>query len=298
MPAQPPMPLHIGSPATTGRVLTALGVLALSPDALLVRLVAADSWTIVWWRTVLAAVGVSVILIVRHRRKALRRVRESLAMPGLLVAPLFGTGTVCFVLSVENTAVANTLFLFAAAPPFGAFLSRAILKEHIRAETWIAAVAVLGGLALLFGDSFESGSLFGDACGLIAALCTSAAFVVLRRAGHANPMVLVAAGSAFAAVVATPWAAPASIEPLDALFLGLLGLVVLPVAFSLIFLGPRFIPAPEVGLLMLLEAALGPLWVWLVIHEAPSAQVAAAGVLIVLTLAVHSAVALRRSRSA
>lgn len=288
------MPFRIGSPATTGRVITALGVLALSPDALLVRLVTADAWTVVWWRTALTAAGIAALLAVRHRGAVAAHFRKSLRFPGVLVAPLFGAGTVFFVLAVSTTAVANVLVILAAGPLFGAFLSRAILKERIRAETWVASVAVLAGLVVVFGDGLAAGALFGDACALGAALCTTAAFVVLRRSREASPLVLVAAGSLIAALVVTPFAAPWSIDLVDAGYLGFLGLVVLPLAFALIFLGPRFISAPEVGLIMLLETALGPLWVWLVIGEAPSVRVAAAGALIVLTLAAHSLVALRR----
>ena len=280
-----------------GRVLTTVGVLALSPDALLVRLIDADSWTLVWWRTVLTGIGLTAVLLARHRRAVVARVRESLAFPGGLAAPLFGAGAVFFVLSVQNTAAANTLVLLAVGPLFAAFLSRAVLRERIRAETWVAAVAVLASLALLFGDSMAGGTLFGDVCAIGAALCASAAFVALRRAGAANPLVLVAAGSFAACLAATPAAAPLSIDATDALFLGLMGLVSLPLAFGLIFQAPRYISAPEVGLLMLLETALGPLWVWWALGEAPSPRVATAGVLIVTTLAAHSAVALRRARA-
>jgi len=288
------MSFRIGSPETTGRALTALGVIAISPDALLTRLVTADVWTVIWWRAALTALAIIAVLTIHYRGALAARVRESLSMPATLVAPLWGVGTIFFVLAVSNTAVANVLVIIAAGPLFGAFLSRVFLKERIRAETWIASFSILVGLIAVFGESFSAGSLFGDACALGTTLCATIAFVVLRRCENPSPLVLAAAGSLVAVILVTPAAEPWSIDLVDFGYLVVLGVGILPVAYALIFLGPRYIPAPEVGLIMLLETALGPLWVWLVIGEVPSMRVAASGALIVLTVAVHSVIAMRR----
>ena len=69
----------------------------------------------------------------------------------------------------------------------------------------------------------------------------------------------------------------------------LLGLVVLPTAFGLMAVGPRYLPAPEVGLLLLGETVLGPIWVWLVLGETPGSSTLTGGALVILTLALHGA---------
>ena len=70
-------------------------------------------------------------------------------------------------------------------------------------------------------------------------------------------------------------------------------LVVVPVAFTLLTLGPRYISAPEASLLMLLETALGPLWVWAVIGEQPGTLTLVGGGIVVTTLAAHAVWRLR-----
>jgi len=60
-------------------------------------------------------------------------------------------------------------------------------------------------------------------------------------------------------------------------------------------LAPRYITAPEVNLFFLLETILGPLWVWLVIHEQPSIETIIGGVVIISTIAVHSFLALKKT---
>jgi drug/metabolite transporter (DMT)-like permease len=80
---------------------------------------------------------------------------------------------------------------------------------------------------------------------------------------------------------------------LDLFYLFIMGAVMLPVASSLMFLGPRYIPAPEVSLMMLLETILGPLWVWLVIRENPGIYSIVGGTIVLLTLAVNTWLGLR-----
>ena len=72
------------------------------------------------------------------------------------------------------------------------------------------------------------------------------------------------------------------------IYLAVMGLIVLPLGFGLITLGPRYLPAPEVSLLLLLEAILGPFWVWLVVGENPGATVLVGGAIVIMTLAARN----------
>jgi drug/metabolite transporter (DMT)-like permease len=63
-----------------------------------------------------------------------------------------------------------------------------------------------------------------------------------------------------------------------------LGLLVLPVSLAMIGLAPRYLPAPEVSLILRLEALLAPLWVWLVLGEVPSRETLVGGSIILTTL--------------
>ena len=75
-----------------------------------------------------------------------------------------------------------------------------------------------------------------------------------------------------------------------------MGLFILPISFALITLGPRYLPAPEVGLLMLLETVLGPFWVWLLLSEESPLLTVVGNALVSATLAGHSAYQLHRNR--
>ena len=117
---------------------------------------------------------------------------------------------------------------------------------------------------------------------------------IVRHARAVNMIPAMAMSGVVGALVVWPLAAPAAVTGTDLVLLAVMGLIVLPVSFGAVTLGPRYIPAPEVSLLFLLETVLGPLWVWLVLSEDPGPRALLGGAVVVGTLLVHSAVALRR----
>jgi drug/metabolite transporter (DMT)-like permease len=69
------------------------------------------------------------------------------------------------------------------------------------------------------------------------------------------------------------------------------------IPFVLVTIAPRFITAAEVNLFFLLETILGPLWVWMVIKEQPSIQTIYGGVIIIITIGVHSLLAIKKTQT-
>tara|TARA_B110000014_G_C19730759_1_gene381606 strand:- start:373 stop:594 length:222 start_codon:yes stop_codon:yes gene_type:complete len=65
--------------------------------------------------------------------------------------------------------------------------------------------------------------------------------------------------------------------------------------FVLVTIAPRFITAAEVNLFFLLEVILGPIWVWMVIKEQPSIETIQGGVVIILAIAIHSFMSLKKN---
>ena len=86
-----------------------------------------------------------------------------------------------------------------------------------------------------------------------------------------------------------------SLEGNDIAIIPLMCIMCVAIPFVLITLAPRYITAAEVNLFFLLETILGPLWVWLVIKEQPSFETIVGGSIIVVTIAIHSFLALRKA---
>ena len=88
-------------------------------------------------------------------------------------------------------------------------------------------------------------------------------------------------------------AAPTAPPAADFVWLALNGVIVVPIAMGLITYGPKLISVPEVSLIMLLEAVLGPLWVWLVLAETPAGQTFAGGAIVITAVLVNAWLGLR-----
>ena len=275
-----------------GLALTFAGVLAVTPDTLLVRLVDTDPWTMVFWRSLGVAAGLTVIVRAVEGREGVRNIFR-FGPRRLLGAVLLVAVGHCFIWALALTAAANVLVVLAGSPLAAAVIGRLFLGEPVPRRTWAAAVAVAGGIAVIFADDLESGRFAGNLCAAVATVALAAYFVLLRSIRSASTLPVPIWGSLAAALTALPFASPFAVSETGVLWLALMAGLLLPAGVALISTGPRYIPAAEVGLLLLLETLLGPLWVWLGTGETPTPAVLAAGAVIVAALAMNSALGLR-----
>ncbi|MBF0251328.1 MAG: DMT family transporter [Alphaproteobacteria bacterium] len=291
------MSMRAWSDHAKGLALGLSGILVLTPDSLLVRLIVADQWTLLFWRGLLTFICMSAFV----------GVRDGWALPARFVAlgpakgfaaVLFAATTVLFVTSIRHTAVANTLVILSAAPIFAAVLSSLFLREHAPPRTWAAAVAGLGCIVHIVGGSLDGASLVGDGAAVLLSLSLAAYLVILRHARAEDVFVVVAASGLINALVALPFVPTLALSANDWIAMGILGCVVLPVSYALLGAAPKYLPAPEVGLVYLLETVLGPYWVWLVLDEAPPERTLAGGAALIIVVALHAAAGTRRRPAA
>lgn len=277
-----------------GITLCAIGVVVISPDALIVRTVDADAWTTVAWRGVFTTVGTVFLLLFLRPSTGGRSWRPT--TPHLFAGALFAAASIAFVSALDRTDAASVLVIIAAGPLIASVLGRVFLHQRAAARTWLTGLAVVAGLALILGGSVGQGDVDGDLLALAGATCFAGYLTVSRAARPADMTPAIAVGGVGAALVgllagADPW-----IGGRDLLLLALLGIVILPVSLTLITRATHHVAAPEVNLVALLETLLGPLWVWLAVGERPSGEVLAGGLLVVGAVTIHSALALRAER--
>lgn len=285
---------HGLSTHTYGLLITVLGVLILCPDTLLIRLVQAEGggqWTIAFWRGILTAVGLMVFYRMAEGGGSLKlffRVDRWVIAAALTM----GIQALAFILSVANTSVANTLIIVATGPLFTALFAWAFLSERPPLRTWVTIVVAFVGMLVIFYHDLGSVSLLGDALALVTAVGLGITFVIVRHRKAVNMMPAMSIGKLGSAIAVFPLAAPFDMTATGLGLMFLLGLVILPLSFGLLTLGPRYIPAPEVSLLLLLETVLGPLIVWLAINETASASTIVGGLIVLAALAGNAAVGL------
>lgn len=270
------------------------GIILLSPESLLIRLVEVDRWTLLFWRGALMCVGLLAASVILARSTA---VIGAIGSAGVLVAALFGIQTVLFIVSITNTEVANTLVAVSAAPLFAAIYQRVFFGQRIGRRLLAVITVAMLGIGIMVSGSLGRGNVWGDLAGLGAAAGLGGSFVVIGRHRDRTMVPAMALGGLVAALLALPLASPLTATTSDFRYLAISGLVVLPLGFGLLAVAPRYIAGAEVALITLLEAVLGPLWVWLALREVPAPAAVVGGTMVIGALAVNSAAMLRASRT-
>ena len=278
-----------------GLTLAVVGIVVLSPDSLLIRLIETDVWTLLFWRGLLSALALGAFIALRYGAGTASAF-AAIGRLGVVGAVLMAGGTALFVISIRLTSVANTLVILSAAPLFSAILSRVFLGEAVPRRTWAAVVAVFAGIAIIFAGGLGDGALLGDLAAVGAALTSAGAFVAFRRARAADMAPAVVLMGLVLTLGVAPLATPLAVDPGSVAYVLVLGAVVAPISFALLATAPRYAPAPDVMLVTLLEAILGPLWVWLVLAEVPPRETFLGGAVILGTLILRAAAGLRQSR--
>lgn len=276
-----------------GVILVAAAAICWSSGGAIARMIEADAWTTVFWRSAFGALALFAYLLWRDRGRTFTLFRE-MGWPGVAVAVCFATASTSFVYALTLTTVANILIIQSTAPFVAAVLARFLLNERVRLQGWITILVALAGVTIMVSDSVSRGSFVGDILAGLIALSFSAAVVIVRRHSEVRMTPAACLAAVFAGLVALPLAAPLSPSAEDMAFLALFGAGQLGIGLVLFVTGTRLIPAAEAALLSVLETILGPIWVWLFFAENPGERAIIGGLIVLAALIVHTAMDLHR----
>ena len=281
-----------------GVLIVAAGALLYAPDSLMLRLMNMEQWPTVFWRGLLGGTVVTLAYFAVYRGDLWRR-WTSLGAPALWFIAVYVITTFCFVYAVRETSVANTLFIVSISPVFSALISWTALGERPDRRTVRTIILALIGVGIIASGSDEGGpnSLDGDLAALGAAFFLASSFVISRSVRPKSMSPLVGPAGLASALVALPLVADFSIPDGSLWPLLAMGLFIMPLATWCLTTGPRLIPAPEVSLLMLIEAVFGPLIVWWALSEYPGDLTLIGGAVILGALAWSSVERLKTGKS-
>lgn len=276
-----------------GYLITFLGVMWLSPDALVLRLIGAEAFTIIAFRGGLSVVTLGLFLLWR----------DGGAAPGkliwggwrlLAVATMYGLNSAFFVSAIEHSSVADVLVILAATPLVAAVLGWFVLGEVPSRNTGIAILLGAAGVAVSTTGGISGGSTIGMAFAVGTTVLLAAQFTALRKWPMVDNVAAVLIGSIGMGVLGWTLGDPLSLTGGPLFWAIILGLFLTPVAFTLVTVGPRYLTSAEVSLMMLLETTFGPLWVWLALGEVPARTALIGGAIVVIAVCVASYSAFRR----
>ena len=277
-----------------GSLLAFIGVLFITPDSLLIRLSEIETWGLLFYRGFIPFIAVLLGLILFYKSNFFKALLN-IGYTGIFYAISFSVCNVTFIISIQNTNVANTLVMIATAPMLSAILGAIVLKEPPDKKTWISIIITFLAVIYIFFDSLKLGNFYGDILGFITAIGLAVGAITIRSAKSKNLVPAAVIGKLFVAVFALFFIESFMLENKDLIIVPLMCILCVAIPFVLVTIAPRFIPAAEVNLFFLLETIIGPIWVWLIIKEQPTLETLHGGFLIITTIAVHSFLKLKNS---
>jgi drug/metabolite transporter (DMT)-like permease len=289
-------PPATGASERWGSLLVFLSALMWSFGGVIARFIdTQDNWTVVFWRSVWAAAFLIGFMLWRDGWRGTVTLFRGMGLPGLAVAACFAAASTTFIVALSYTTVANILLMQAGVPLLAALLAWILFRETVSTATWMAIAAVIAGVAIMVSESLGGAvSPIGDGLALLIAVVFSIATVITRRFAHVRMTPATCLGTLLAAAFAASQASGFAVSGRDMGFLFAFGVINLGLGLAFFATGARMVPAAVAALLGTFEPLLGPIWVWLVHGEVPSARTMVGGAVVFTALIIHIALEARR----
>lgn len=206
----------------------------------------------------------------------------------LLGAIFYSLTVILFVNANKLTTSVNAIFLQFTAPIWVALFSRWFLKTKIRRSDWITIIVIFLGMGLFFIDNLSTGRLIGNILGLISGITFAGMIVAFKQQEKGAPIGTIFIGNAFNSVLCIPFYFLTIPNAKSILGLLLLGIFQVGIAYILYAKAIEHLSVIEAILIPALEPILNPVWVLLIIHEAPSSKAIAGGIIVISALITRS----------
>ncbi len=264
-----------------GPILVFLGACCLSFGGLIVKSFdGATLWQILFWRSVFFSIVVIIFLLITYKKNIFNSFYKS-GLPGLLGGLILSLGYCGYVFAMYNTTVANTNFIIQTQTIFLAVFGYIFLKEKISKLTLFSIILAFTGVILMVGNSLSPGQTSGNIAAFIMPISFAVLILIVRKFKDIDMMPMQFIAGIGAIIIGYLFSTKIIISSHD-IFLGFLaGFFQVGLGFILITIGARTTAAALVGIIMLTEAVLGPLWAWLFANENPPLVVLFGGVIII-----------------
>ncbi len=253
-----------------GPLLIFFGALSLSFGGLIVKsFEGATLWQILFWRSLFFSLTVLTFLIITYKSKVLKSFHDS-GLPGFIGGLILSIGFCGYVFAMYNTTVANTNFIISLQILFLAIFGFFFLKEKINLITLISIILAMSGVLLMVGNSLSPGELSGNLAAFTMPITFAVLIMIVRKFPSVDMVPAQFVAGVSSCLIGLSLSPTIMISPHD-IFLGFLaGFFQIGFGFIFITIGARRTPSAMVGIIMLSESVLGPIWAFLFVNEIPS----------------------------
>ena len=267
-----------------GPLLIFLGALSLSFGGLIVKsFEGATLWQILFWRSLFFYLTVLAFLIISYKGKTLKSFNES-GLPGFFGGIVLSFGFCGYVFAMYNTTVANTNFIISLQILFLAIFGYFFLKEKISTSTLTSIILAVIGVLVMVGNSLSPGELSGNLAAFTMPITFAVLIMIVRKYPNVDMVPAQFIAGVSSCIIGFLLSTKLMISPND-IFLGFLaGFFQVGFGFIFITIGARSTPSAMVGIIMLSESVLGPIWAFLFVSERPSMFGLIGGVIILFAV--------------
>jgi len=264
-----------------GPFLVFLGAVSLSFGGLIVKSFEGSTlWQILFWRSVFFIIVVTIFLLLNYKKTFFSALYKS-GLPGLIGGIILSIGFSSYVFAMYETTVANTNFIIQTQTLFLAIFGYIFLKETISKLTFFCIILAISGIFLMLGNSISPGEMTGNLVAFIMPISFAVLILIVRKFPKVDMIPLQLVAGIFAMIIGLLMSPTIIVSSKD-IFLGFLaGFFQVGFGFIFITIGARSTPAAFVGIIMLTEAVLGPLWAWMFVNENPPISVLIGGSIII-----------------
>lgn len=236
--------------------------------------------------------GISAILILIATGRP--KLNWSFAQIG---AALSYTATVMlFVVANKNTTAANAILIQYTAPIYVALLGAWLLKEKVKPLDVITIIIAIGGMVLFFVDDINMEGLLGNVFAALSGVSFALFAVFMRMQKDGSPIGSVMLGNILSAIIGIPFIFQNMPDAKGWFALTVLGVVQLGLPYILYSKAIKHVTALEASLIPVIEPILNPVWVFLVIGEAPGKWAFIGGFIVIAAVTGRCLVSLRMHR--
>ena len=281
-----------------GPLLIFLGALSLSFGGLIVKsFEGATLWQILFWRSLFFSLTVLTFLIITYKTKVLKSFYDS-GILGFIGGLILSIGFCGYVFAMYNTTVANTNFIISLQILFLAIFGFFFLKEKINLTTLISIILAMSGVLLMVGNSLTPGELSGNLAAFTMPITFAILIMIVRKFPSVDMVPAQFVAGLSSCLIGLSLSTNIMISPHD-IFLGFLaGFFQIGFGFIFITIGARTTPSAMVGIIMLSESVLGPIWAFLFVSEIPSLYGLIGGAIILFAVLLQFYTLLKKPKTA
>jgi drug/metabolite transporter (DMT)-like permease len=279
-----------------GPILIFMGALSLSFGGLIVKsFEGATLWQILFWRSIFFSLTILAFLIITYKKKVFNSFYLS-GLPGFIGGVVLSFGFCGYVIAMYSTTVANTNFIISLQILFLAIFGYFFLKEKISSVTLLSIVLAITGVLIMVGNSLGPGEMTGNLAAFSMPITFAVLIIIVRKFPSVDMVPAQFVAGICCCLIGYVLSNKLMISYHD-IFLGFLaGFFQVGFGFIFITIGARTTPSAMVGIIMLSESVLGPVWAFLFASERPSMFSLIGGAVILFAVLIQFYTLLKKSK--